>query len=110
MESQVDLARYRDSQTALHVAVQSGHTDVVKSLARMAFINATDDKDRTPFHIAIRKNNQELVDLLLDADTDVHIQDSEQRSPLSIASEQGHESLLTRLQEQATKQQLRQSS
>lgn len=53
--------------TALHAAVASGHKDVVYQLIsdKTNALNCHDYSGRTPLHEAVRKNNTQLVDLLL---------------------------------------------
>ena len=62
-------------ETALYAAISSGHKAVVKELvARHNWaLTCRDYTGRTPFHEAVRKNNTEIVKLLLMADpTKVH--------------------------------------
>ena len=62
-------------ETALHSAISSGHNAVVKELvSRDKWASACHDyTGRTPLHEAVRKNNTEIVELLLMKDqTKVH--------------------------------------
>ena len=53
--------------TALHAAVVSGHKDVVYQLIseKTNALNCYDYSGRTPLHEAVRKNDSQLVDILL---------------------------------------------
>ena len=53
--------------TALHAAVASGHKDVVYQLIseKTNALNCYDYSGRTPLHEAVRKNDTQLVDILL---------------------------------------------
>jgi len=53
--------------TALHAAVASGHKDVVYQLIseQINALNCYDYSGRTPLHEAVRKNDRQLVDILL---------------------------------------------
>ena len=54
-------------ETALHVAVSSGHNDIVKELlsSDTRALGCHDYSGRTPLHEAVRKNNHNILEVLL---------------------------------------------
>ena len=84
-----DLARHRDGYTPLHLATENGHAKAVEELLHVAYVDARDDLGRTPLHCACLKGNEDIINHLLDANTDVLVRDHEMRTPLEIAIEVG---------------------
>lgn len=74
-------------QTALHVAVQNGHVELVKALLQWgANVNAEDKKKETPLHIASREGQVEIVQLLLVEDAiRVNQKNYYDTTPLNVA-------------------------
>jgi len=63
--AEVDL-KNGSGQTALHIASKEGRLDVVKTLTRNgASILAADAKGNTPFHLAVSKRQDEVLDYFL---------------------------------------------
>jgi molybdopterin converting factor small subunit len=57
-----------DELAALHVAVIQGNARMVRLLLeRKACVNANNDKQLTPLHMAVRKNDETIVSILLEA-------------------------------------------
>lgn len=71
----IDLnSRNKKRQTALHIAVNKGHLNVVKVLIKFgALISLQDADGDTPLHDAISKKNDLIIDLLLEANADLSI-------------------------------------
>ncbi|MCD4793249.1 MAG: ankyrin repeat domain-containing protein [Bacteroidales bacterium] len=64
--------------TALHFAVEKNYYDCTALLLKKGSdINAKDSKGFTPLSIAVRNNNLELVNLLIDHKADIQIKSSE---------------------------------
>ena len=97
-------------QTALHLAIYKGRTQVAEVLidaARQlpplsdgdddhpvtsfqAFLRQADDKKNTALHAAVKKGHVPIVKLLVEADpTDTHIHNDEGKTPMYIAVEEG---------------------
>lgn len=102
-----DMARLQDGYTPLHFAAEKGYVDVVQALVHKAFVNVLDDYGQTPLHLACYVGNEMVVEVLLRADADVLIQDSQDRTPLNVAGDLESSSILNRLEEDAKKQRLR---
>lgn len=67
----VNCVDYRNGNTAMMIAAQNGHVDLVKLLIRkQANLNARNLKGNTALHMAIEYEYIECVDLLLDAGAD----------------------------------------
>ncbi|CAF0959555.1 unnamed protein product, partial [Brachionus calyciflorus] len=65
-------SRNKKMQTALHIAVNKGHIDVVKVLLNLGAHTSLQDIDGdTPLHDAITKKNYDIIKLLLDDNADV---------------------------------------
>lgn len=65
-------SRNKKRQTALHIAVNKGYTQVVKLLVQLGcHVNLQDSEGDTPLHDAISKVNETLVQILLDANADI---------------------------------------
>ena len=78
-------------QNPLHIAVQAGLTDAVKTLVDAgADINATDHDGRTPLHMAAKLGNAKIVKILLDAKADPNTGDDNGKTPLHIAALEGN--------------------
>ena len=62
----VDFLGLNQGRTPLHYAIENGQLEIVKELLKHnANVNATDTKDFTPLQIAVTKNNQEMIELLI---------------------------------------------
>ena len=68
-----------DDWTAIHYAVTSGHTKIVKYLIQNnANINVLTSSQKSPLHIAVMKGYYKIVQLLLKHDQGlIDLQDSE---------------------------------
>lgn len=67
-------SRNKKRQTALHIAVNKGHVDVVKVLLKLgAHTNLQDSEGDTPIHDAISKEKDQIIELLLEANADLSL-------------------------------------
>lgn len=100
-------------QTALHLAIQGGHTDVVAELIRAArslpnsssandfdgafknFLRQVNQWNNTPLHLAVGNCNLDIVELLTAADpTDTHVPNTIGETPLYLAARLGYNDLV----------------
>ncbi|KAL8090965.1 hypothetical protein AgCh_040148 [Apium graveolens] len=98
-------------QTALHLAADNGHTQVVEVLIDAAqhlpssansvssfkdFIRQANDQiGNTALHLAVLNCNMAIVKLLVDADpNDSHVQNNEGKTPIYIAAEKGYKDIV----------------
>lgn len=75
LKSNLELnSRNKKMQTALHIAVNKGHIDVIKVLLDNGAHTSLQDIDGdTPLHDAITKKYHDIIKLLLDANADISI-------------------------------------
>jgi len=67
---------YDYNQTALHLAANDGHSDVMKELLDCkAGVNARDNFGKTPLHIASLHGHPNAVIICLNYGTDVNLKD-----------------------------------
>jgi E3 ubiquitin-protein ligase mind-bomb len=72
---QIDLnSRNKKRQTALHIAVNKNHVEVVKTLLALGAHPSLQDVDGdTPLHDAITKKLDDIIHLLLEAHADLSL-------------------------------------
>lgn len=82
--------------TALHVAAESGKTDVALLLIdEGADVNVKDGNfNLTPLHLAAQKGNLQIAKLLIKKGADAGLRDKENCTPLHTAAFYGHAELL----------------
>jgi ankyrin repeat protein len=88
LQASPELVNVRDGEgmTALHHAVQGGHSELAELLLdRGSDISAVDAWSQTPLHIAAYEGNPALVALLLARGADVTARDMRGRTPLYLA-------------------------
>ncbi|KAL1866292.1 hypothetical protein VTK73DRAFT_4822 [Phialemonium thermophilum] len=92
-------AQDKDKETALFCAVVREQKDVVKSLLKGgANPNIANGKGQTPLHMAARKGNLQLLELLLVDDTvDIDSRDIDGRTPLYEACKWGRTNVVEEL-------------
>ena len=84
-------SRNKKSQTALHIAVNKEHMQVIKILLGLdAHVSLQDIDGDTPLHDAISKRNDTIVDLLLEANADLAICNKNSFNPLHHATLRGN--------------------
>jgi ankyrin repeat protein len=99
LEAEVD-AKDNSEQTALHLAAEGGHTEVVKLLLEKgAEINSPGGLYGRPLQHAVRSRNEALVRLLLDKGADINAQGGVTKSALIEAVDLGLEGLVRLLVE-----------
>ncbi|XP_060171074.1 protein ACCELERATED CELL DEATH 6-like [Lycium barbarum] len=91
----------KKKETALHIAANEGHTDVVRVLLncetdREHLIRMTDGVGDTALHKAVRKHHIDVVKLLLIKDPDFQFQPNNAgKTPLYLSAESGfHDALV----------------
>jgi ankyrin repeat protein len=97
-----------NNQTPLHLAAQApqpyyekAHNVAYFLLNMKAPINAKDNQDNTPFHLACKAGNMRLVQLLIKKQADIHSKNKSAKTGKQLAAEKGHqeiESLLTAIE------------
>jgi len=90
LQAKADVGeQFDDGATALHVACERGHDEMLSMLLgfHAAGANAEDEDGQTPLHYAIDNNNMGCAVILLQNNADWKVQDSEGLSPLDNARE-----------------------
>merc|ERR1712013_594226 len=75
--SRMIMDQDRDEQTALHLAVENGHTDIV-NLVKTNLI--------TPLHLACRSGQLDIVQILVESEADIEAKNVLQETPLHRAA------------------------
>ena len=84
-------SRNKRYQTALHIAVNKSHLEVVKVLLKLgAHPNLQDIDGDMALHDAISKKNEEIAKLLLDANADLSICNKNGFNPIHHAALRGN--------------------
>lgn len=79
----------QSGRTALHIAAEKGHKEVVELLLKEAGADIPDNNGRTALHIAAEKGYVEVVELLLN-ESGPDIPDNNGKTALHIAAEKGY--------------------
>ncbi|KAL8090970.1 hypothetical protein AgCh_040153 [Apium graveolens] len=101
------------NQTALYLAADRGHTQVVKALldaascnwpstsahnpvgSFQAFIRHTGPMQNTALHLAVLKRNVAIVKLIVEVNpNDSHVKNNEGKTPIYIAAENGYKDII----------------
>ena len=70
-------ARNKRRQTPLHIGVNKGHLNVVRTLLELGCHPSLQDSDGdTPLHDAVSKKREDMLVLLLDSGADVTVNNS----------------------------------
>lgn len=86
--------------TALHSAAEQGYKDIVDLLlAFNATVDARGPNEATPLHLAAHKGRNSVTELLLRHDADVNAETANppRFTPLYLASEMGHATIVAKL-------------
>lgn len=82
-----------DAGTAIIMAAQEGHTEVLKTLieAGASINDVSTDSNDTPLHLVLklireRAHLKTLVQLIVEAGANIHAENDEYRTPLSLVS------------------------
>ena len=70
---------------ALHITVRKDDFTSCKNLINSVNVNETDERERTPLHIAVIFASDKLCELLLTYGADVYAKDSYNDSPIQLA-------------------------
>ncbi|MFC1724439.1 ankyrin repeat domain-containing protein [candidate division KSB1 bacterium] len=92
-----DLLNNRDrmNKTALHIACENGHTELVKFLVEKgANVNITDYDFKKPLLWAAEKGHREILDILLNNNADKSATDINGKSAVHLAVENGFTDLV----------------
>ncbi|KAL8090974.1 hypothetical protein AgCh_040157 [Apium graveolens] len=90
-------------QTALHLAIEYGHTRVAEVIIEavrpddyfLYFLKLADNYKETALHLAVKKGNAAIVKLLVEADpTNTHQKNGEGKTPMYIAVEKGYNNIV----------------
>ncbi|XP_012584205.1 PREDICTED: ankyrin repeat and death domain-containing protein 1A isoform X2 [Condylura cristata] len=74
-------------QSCLHYAALGGSEDVARALIHAGGRTNVADQGASPMHLAVRHNFPVLVELLIDAGSDLDATDNRQQTPLHLAAE-----------------------
>ena len=69
----------------LHIYAKENDLDMCKILINSVYVNETDEKMRTPLHVAIIFASDEICNLLLKRGADVHAKDINRDDPIQLA-------------------------
>lgn len=79
----------------LHIAARYGHPGCIRDLVtRGAYVNVTDNIQRTPLHVAVYHGHEHAVRALLDCGAMIDAQTVYGDTPLHIASQKGYTSII----------------
>ena len=77
----------RDDQTALHLAVENGHINIVRlCLEKGANVNFVKTNLITPLHLACTSGQLDIVNILVNSDADIEAKNALQETPLHRAA------------------------
>ena len=82
---------------ALHINAKHNDLTMCKVHIKRLDVNETDEKMRTPLHVAVIFGSDEMCDLLLKYGADVHAKDSYMDDPIQLAFYYGRFHLRERL-------------
>jgi len=92
-------ARSLDQWTALHMACNEGHIDIVEFLLKQeeVNVNALTSIKRIPLHLAAMRGHYEIVKMLIEKKAEIDAIDEELYTPLHYAAERGCENSVKEL-------------
>lgn len=79
----------RDNNTGnlLHTLVYTNGKDYMEKILPVLDVNAVNENDRTPLHLAVKYGRKEMVEMLLDKGAKVDVVDNRNRTPLHLAAQ-----------------------
>ena len=84
-----------DKKTALHLAAQMGHSEVMMHLiAHGANVHSTSIDKESSLHLAVTSGNENAVKLLLEGGARIDVMDKLNRTPLHNAVSHGHDHIV----------------
>jgi ankyrin len=97
-----NIASQKDGVTALHMAAEFNHLDIMRLLlAHGAAVDQPDSNKLTPLHRATMADNRAAAQILLQWGADVLAENSELRTPLKLAQSMSHNKTVEVLQKHA---------
>ena len=94
----VDLVDNEKGFTALMLAAQEGHTEIVELLLKnKANVDLANNERSTALMFATQNGHKEIVQLLLTKTADVNLKNSQGRTALMIATAKGHKEIVALL-------------
>lgn len=96
MKQGADIERsFSDGSAALHLAIKHEHPSRLAQtlIDAGASLNAKDDVEQTPPHIAGDLGMNDVAAVLVAAGADIHAADMNGRAPASMAADRGHDDL-----------------
>nr|CEL68462.1 TPA: ankyrin repeat-containing protein [Neospora caninum Liverpool] len=88
-------ARNDDDMTALHLAADRGHVEVIELLLEKgADVNVQDNSGETPLHVAVVAENLNVILLLLKKNADISLRSHEGETVFDVANQTGNSELL----------------
>ncbi|CAG8575033.1 13340_t:CDS:2, partial [Racocetra fulgida] len=82
-----------NGKTALYLATENGHLNVVKALINKTDVNITDKNNLTVLHIAAKMGYEEIVKILVET-AQINATDNNYCTPLFYAAEEGYEKII----------------
>ncbi|UPL02489.1 hypothetical protein LCI18_013423 [Fusarium solani-melongenae] len=92
-KNKINISLPKGGETALHIAAEKGFLETVRRLLEAgADVDAQDNEDLQPLHLACRSANESLADLLLENGANTEHADKNGRHPLYWATLHGFKS------------------
>jgi serine/threonine-protein phosphatase 6 regulatory ankyrin repeat subunit A len=88
------MFRTRIKKTALHLAAQNGHKEVVRLLFPEANLGHTGNEAKTALYLAAHGGHEEAAQWLTKQRLDPNSQDKQKRTALHLVAQSGHERVL----------------
>uniref|UniRef100_A0A2D4M952 Uncharacterized protein n=2 Tax=Micrurus spixii TaxID=129469 RepID=A0A2D4M952_9SAUR len=91
------LARGPLNRTALHLAAENGHDEVVEVLVHPENINDSDEEGLVPLHLAAKGGHTQTAEVLLKHGACINMQNFAFQTPLQLAKQNGSNTIITLL-------------
>ena len=85
-----------DGYSPLHLACIKGHTNIVRSLLFLKEINVNlnHKKDGTPLHIACKRNDMQIVSILVSFKASLYVKNSKDQLPIELTTDENIKKIL----------------